>query len=734
MALHSDHLSIARCNGPWEQHYQIICARINSIIHGRDLQSTEEEYSKRARSSDCREAVVEDAEVEKYTNVKSLIWYALTLDDQGHPKSAEERFEQVLRQWPAVKAQEQSPLSNGQDKVILFCRGKKSSIQRVRGQYEEAEVEAREVLKEKTRLLGPGHELTLQCTRSLALTLIAQEKLREAFILLRNTLEKEAQDPYQDVSQARLISVLSTIYQALDKPQLSVLLARNVLCAFETLLGVDHPFTLLRASSLADALVHNRDYCQAEEIDRHVLDLLEQIFGTDYPPALRVAKKLADILRFQAKFEEAASLYERTYEKQKRQLGAGHPNTISTQCGIAAICALTYRLIDSEDLLTNITPKRTKFRANDYNMRWVEHALDIVRLLLRNQDPQPSSEELSQSEERLDFFRQPWRPERHPFEFYETSTLPTDDNEDRPSPSIKLRFAALQNDEKSISSYLDKAQKDQSVGGFCGTPLHAACFAGNLKIVRMLLASDTEDPNAVGGIFGTPLQAAAFSGDVDIVDALLEAGADPNKTGYFGTTPLQTAVIGNHSKIVKTLVSNKHCQADPDHIDHYFGTALQEATLACRSDLVDILKEAGADTDIRAGLFGTALRASALRGDPYIARSLLRSSSNLSSHYEGRQAYNMAIAHGHREVARTILESISSSSNNSRSKAQSLTIPEDSSLPFSKVPSPIAPMSKKGSANEKKRRRNLTKNIKLPTHLLFRRARQSFRKWQEVSA
>ena len=477
LALRSDHLSIARCNGPWERHYQVICERINSIVFGKRVHPSKTTVSKRARSSDSRETIIEDVKGEEYTAVRSLIWYALILDDQGHLKSAEEEFEQVPRQWPIINIQGQAAVNISKEKVVLFCRGKQSCMRRGRGQFEEAEALSREVLEKATQLLGSGHELTLQCTRSLALALIAQDRLQEAFTLLRDTLEKEARDPYEDISQARLVSVLSTICPALGFDRLSVLLARNVLCAFEKLLGVDHHFTLLRATSLADALVYNHDYCQAKAINKQVLDSLEKAFGSGYPPALRVAKKLADILRFQADFDEAASLYERTYQKQKRRLGAGHHDTVSTRCGIAAIWALTERLTESKALLTNISLQCSSFRGSDYTKGWVKRALTIVEEVLDGQEPWPSDEKVSHSEKALNFFRTPWRRDLLSFKSFETGDSTIDNSQSWASHNITSRFSALQGESQVFGEGPERYYRDYSVGGFSGH-CPACCLLG----------------------------------------------------------------------------------------------------------------------------------------------------------------------------------------------------------------------------------------------------------------
>lgn len=96
------------------------------------------------------------------------------------------------------------------------------------------------------------------------------------------------------------------------------------------------------------------------------------------------------------------------------------------------------------------------------------------------------------------------------------------------------------------------------------TPLLAACEAGNVDGVRVLLEAGS-DPNFIAGDGETPLKAAILDRgatfDPCIADLLFAAGADPN-LGL--TPPLHLAVARGDRELVAYLIDRG---ADPNHRD-----------------------------------------------------------------------------------------------------------------------------------------------------------------------
>ncbi|KAK6950255.1 hypothetical protein Daesc_008581 [Daldinia eschscholtzii] len=87
------------------------------------------------------------------------------------------------------------------------------------------------------------------------------------------------------------------------------------------------------------------------------------------------------------------------------------------------------------------------------------------------------------------------------------------------------------------------------------TPLHWACYRGNIDIVRCLLE---RKPllNLKNNSYGTPLHCAIIRGSLDVTIALLEAGASVNEVNQLGTAPLHLASALCRHNIIRHLIQN----------------------------------------------------------------------------------------------------------------------------------------------------------------------------------
>jgi ankyrin repeat protein len=86
------------------------------------------------------------------------------------------------------------------------------------------------------------------------------------------------------------------------------------------------------------------------------------------------------------------------------------------------------------------------------------------------------------------------------------------------------------------------------------TPLHHACFTGQLGICRMLLDHGAE-VEATAKLNMTAIHVAATAGHTKIVELLLEYGADPFHHDMLGNTALDKAKMGNFDDIVNVISS-----------------------------------------------------------------------------------------------------------------------------------------------------------------------------------
>ena len=96
------------------------------------------------------------------------------------------------------------------------------------------------------------------------------------------------------------------------------------------------------------------------------------------------------------------------------------------------------------------------------------------------------------------------------------------------------------------------------------TPLHSACFNGNVSIVRWILNKSKNKLQDVElKTFGgeTPLMWAAYGGHNDVIQLLIKVGANVNTQDSVGNTPLHAAAS---SSSVGALLALLHHGAESD--------------------------------------------------------------------------------------------------------------------------------------------------------------------------
>ncbi|KAL7908184.1 ankyrin repeat-containing domain protein [Trichoderma velutinum] len=158
--------------------------------------------------------------------------------------------------------------------------------------------------------------------------------------------------------------------------------------------------------------------------------------------------------------------------------------------------------------------------------------------------------------------------------------------------------------------------------GEYGSILHAACYAGNLPLVELLLDLGA-DAHSRGGAFDFVLQAACghheYLPDVQILKLLLDRGVNVNAQGGKYGTALQAACVCQHLDpdgiykwvdIVRFLLDHG---ADVNLEGGKYGTALQAACATeCENfDIVHLLLERGANIHSVGGKYGIAWHAAA---------------------------------------------------------------------------------------------------------------------------
>jgi tetratricopeptide (TPR) repeat protein len=102
---------------------------------------------------------------------------------------------------------------------------------------------------------------------------------------------------------------------------------RETLALRERVSGKEHPDTLLSMDNLALALIGQGKYTEAEAMYRETLALKEKVLGKEHLGTLRSMYCLADSLQFQDQYQEALLLYGRVYTGYCNTLGPNHSET-----------------------------------------------------------------------------------------------------------------------------------------------------------------------------------------------------------------------------------------------------------------------------------------------------------------------------------------------------------------------------------------------------------------------
>eukprot|EP00698_Gefionella_okellyi_P010314 TRINITY_DN2669_c0_g1_i2.p1 TRINITY_DN2669_c0_g1~~TRINITY_DN2669_c0_g1_i2.p1 ORF type:complete len:402 (-),score=53.59 TRINITY_DN2669_c0_g1_i2:29-1234(-) len=112
---------------------------------------------------------------------------------------------------------------------------------------------------------------------------------------------------------------------------------------------------------------------------------------------------------------------------------------------------------------------------------------------------------------------------------------------------------AVANNRVDVCSFLVSQNVDINAGAD-QTPLFAAAVAGNLQLLKLLIARKADVNLACGYLRNTPLHAAVNAGKFEAVLVLLQAGALVDICNVTGRTPLAIAIHCKHLDIGLELV------------------------------------------------------------------------------------------------------------------------------------------------------------------------------------
>ncbi|KAI0439763.1 P-loop containing nucleoside triphosphate hydrolase protein [Xylaria telfairii] len=156
-------------------------------------------------------------------------------------------------------------------------------------------------------------------------------------------LQKESQDMRKTVLGPEhpdtLISMgnLALTYSSRRRWKEAELLGVQVMDMSKTVLGPDHPDTLTSMANLALIYWHQGMYTNAESLSIQVIGTRKMTLGPDHPDTLTSMANLALIYWHQGLWKDAESLSMQVIGTRKTVLGSEHPNTLTSMANLALI-------------------------------------------------------------------------------------------------------------------------------------------------------------------------------------------------------------------------------------------------------------------------------------------------------------------------------------------------------------------------------------------------------------
>ena len=212
-------------------------------------------------------------------------------------------------------------------------------------------------------------------------------------------------------------------------------------------------------------------------------------------------------------------------------------------------------------------------------------------------------------------------------------------------------YAALCGFHDVVEKFIGEHPEHVSLGGACGTALHAASRGNHLKVGQSLLEHGAE-VNALGQWERTPLHVASRHGHLEIGRLLLEHGANVNAKQDDHWTPLHLAAANGHFELVRTLLRHNadvNAQTDDGH------TPLHRTSKNGHVDIARVLLDHGTDPKACGNDQSTPLHLASYWGKLEVAHLLLERGVDVDAEDdEGNTAYQIALEHGYDEIAQLL--------------------------------------------------------------------------------
>ena len=189
---------------------------------------------------------------------------------------------------------------------------------------------------------------------------VAGELYRGVFEARKSLLGKEHPDTLVSMSNVAILLENQGKYDEAEP------ICRQTLALREKVLGKEHPSTLTTMNSLAVLLMYQGKYNKAEPISRQTLALREKVLGKEHPDTLNSMNNLALLLEKQGKYDEAEAIYRQTLPLMQKILGKEHPGTLGSINSLALVLRSQGKSAEAEPMYRQTLALREKVLGKEH--------------------------------------------------------------------------------------------------------------------------------------------------------------------------------------------------------------------------------------------------------------------------------------------------------------------------------------------------------------------------------
>ncbi len=252
------------------------------------------------------------------------------------------------------------------DLVLLAVQHDQARLWYDQGRFRDAELLLRDVVEQRSAVLGDDHRDTLTSRHYLARVLRDRGQLPEAEALLAATLDARtrvlgAAHPDRQTSRNGMADLLRLRGELANAREIY----QDVLWLRGKILGERHPATLTTRHYLAEVRHHLGDQGAEAEL-RTLLSVNREVRGADHPRTLAVVGTLVELLHDAGRLTEAEQLARELVQNQSRVLGAAHPQTLTSKHRLGLILLDRARTAEAMELVTSVLTGRQEVLGPDH--------------------------------------------------------------------------------------------------------------------------------------------------------------------------------------------------------------------------------------------------------------------------------------------------------------------------------------------------------------------------------